>query len=165
MPKMLSLGLGVDDEMPTEKHDALCEWVHDNASAVCDLLAGQMAQAVRRSGHGVADDCEHLSVGSVDWEVVLTNDRHFEIGFVDIAIRTRSGFDGRDCNYCDIFAEVKPEIRSLGALLRQLQLYRNHAKRASISGPWVLGVVSPDTRHRERIESQGFFFISPVDIT
>ena len=47
--------------------------------------------------------------------------------------------------------EVKPVIRSVGELIRQLRQYE--------SSKWKVAVVSPDDRFREIIEKQGFIFI------
>lgn len=53
-----------------------------------------------------------------------------------------------------VFFEVKPDIKDLGALIRQLRRYQAHR-------PLGLVVVSPDTRHRGIIEEQGFGFLEP----
>jgi hypothetical protein len=47
--------------------------------------------------------------------------------------------------------EVKPVIRSVGELIRQLRQYE--------SSDWKVAVVSPDDRFRDIIEKQGFIFI------
>lgn len=54
----------------------------------------------------------------------------------------------------DVACEVKPVIRSVGELIRQLRQYELPNRR----GRWV-AVVSPDDRFREIIERQGFLFI------
>lgn len=54
--------------------------------------------------------------------------------------------------------EIKPEIRSLGELIRQLRMYQSYTE-----GTWY--VVSPDIRFKSMIEGQGFYFIeAPKEI-
>jgi hypothetical protein len=52
--------------------------------------------------------------------------------------------------------EIKTEIRSLGALLRQMNLYKSHERARD----WF--VVSPDTRYRDNLIDQGIRFIEYI---
>lgn len=52
--------------------------------------------------------------------------------------------------------EVKPAIRSVGELIRQLRQYEHFGVSGELS---KVAVVSPDDQFREIIESQGFVFI------
>lgn len=58
----------------------------------------------------------------------------------------------------EIACGVKPLIRSVGELIRQLRQYESSAERQLLFGKEV-AVVSPDDRFREIIERQGFLFI------
>jgi len=48
--------------------------------------------------------------------------------------------------------EVKPTIDSVGAVMRQLQIYRSYYKNAKI----ILVTVTPE--YKEVFESQGFYY-------
>lgn len=116
------------------------------------------------------------------WEQPITNSsfggRSFVVGFADMMIRYQRPYIALDtgdlsdsCFYdwlrssrsltqpsyfgwksaCAYF-EVKTEIKSLGELMRQIQLYRNYSR-----GDWF--VVSPDTRYVETLAEQGVRFV------
>jgi len=57
------------------------------------------------------------------------------------------------------YFEIKPVIRSLGELLRQLQFYKTYLPSRA-----ALAVVSDDLRFRAPIEGQDFYFIAPQDV-
>jgi hypothetical protein len=54
-----------------------------------------------------------------------------------------------------VYFEVKPNISSLGELIRQLRMYRTYTEPEE---KWV--VVSPDTRFADKLREQGFGFIA-----
>lgn len=67
----------------------------------------------------------------------------------------------RDRKRFSIACEVKPVIRSVGELIRQLRQYEGHmtTSRHHTTSYARVAVVSPDDRFRAIIEKQGFIFI------
>lgn len=56
------------------------------------------------------------------------------------------------------YLEAKPTVPSLGEVIRQIRMYQSYAR-----GQFF--IVSPDTRFRKQIESQGIGFIEvPRDV-
>jgi len=115
-----------------------------------------------------------FKIHKVTWEPVLTNDKKFEVGFLDMSIAYQRpeitiDSDSREIKtsyvtrtpdqkgFCRVWFEAKSKIPSLGELFRQLSFYKNH-----INSVEPIVVVSPDTRFKKRIESQGYYFIVPI---
>jgi len=159
----MKLSERIKSETPTPDHDALVEWVDQHRAAILK---------------GLFPDLGDLDV-SIEprWEVPVMSGS-YPIGVVDIVIPFFSletyGADGtvipieyrRNRNVLNALAvEVKPTIDSVGALLRQTNLYRT----GSLAGfgkftdyriarfHWA--VASPDTKWRDRITSQRMHFI------
>jgi hypothetical protein len=57
------------------------------------------------------------------------------------------------------YLEAKPRIRSVGALLRQVNLYRQYTPGSH----WV--VVCNDDRHRLPLQGQEIALVTPADIS
>lgn len=55
------------------------------------------------------------------------------------------------------FYEVKPSIPSLGEVIRQVRMYQTYTNRERYGEWWI---VSPDTRFKEQLESQGIKFLA-----
>lgn len=101
------------------------------------------------------------------WEHPVTTDRQFIVGYVDMLvsvgrvtpfINENGNWDFQSYASEQYFCEVKPTIPSLGELFRQLQTYASHINTRGTTHDRIV-VVSPDARHRARIEAQGFLFI------
>jgi len=107
-----------------------------------------------------------IRIDKVVWEPTILNKKDFEVGFLDLlaeVIVPHPLFDltgdeieiaTKDQEGYKIWFEAKTSIPSLGELFRQLSFYRNHVKDPIV-------VVSPDTRHKKRIQKQGYHFIEP----
>lgn len=102
------------------------------------------------------------------WEQPILNG-NYTVGFCDMLVELRVSrenskiiFDSNSKkiikaeeqyeNY-SLWFEIKPEIRSLGELMRQIRMYQSYTEFQQ----WF--VVSPDTRFRSPIEKQGIGFI------
>ena len=99
------------------------------------------------------------------WELSITNSKDRTIGFIDMAVY----YDELTLRYKDKqfsikdrrkveYYEVKPEITSVGQLLRQLKKYDEFLDRYN-QWPGLFTVVSPDTRYRKIIQEQGYAFL------
>lgn len=122
-----------------------------------------------------ADDCRHDGNHSCkghsqcpgDNDLFLDDDIEFyeNTGFPDIRntldkncpghwLREPSWQGTKRGEIRHLYFEVKPDIPSCGALIRQLRRYQSVA-----DVPYM--VVSPDVRWRDRIKDQGFYFLDP----
>lgn len=125
---------------------------------------------------------------AVAWEEPIVSPRGAVVGFADLAITAsaprqtlilpqasssiyddgppwhdrlrRFGFHATD-EVRRVMVEVKPEIPSLGELLRQIHKYQHYQARAadSLNEPPTWAVLSPDDRHAEVLAEQGVVFI------
>jgi hypothetical protein len=126
-----------DPDLHTPAHDAIMMWLEENAADV------------------VSPHCEFLRRGGSQAIVVTTWEKPViyagGVRYIDMVI---------DANYgaleFHLLCEVKPVIRSIGELIRQLRQYE---PRSSHGGMVRVAVVSPDDRFRAIIENQGFVFI------
>lgn len=100
----------------------------------------------------------------IQWEHPIANQRGTVIGYVDLCARLgrRSWvFDARDLRWDGIveqhriYFEVKPEIPSVGELLRQINKYRHYRE----GGTWV--VVTPSDRYAGVLASQDVKLLVP----
>lgn len=115
------------------------------------------------------------------WEFSVTekiNYRKYIVGFVDLRINfsyqsywcrslwrdephctQRTGYVRQTYKSTGIINfEVKTKIPSLGELFRQINMYKLHERRP-------FAVVSPDARFKDKIESQGMWFVHyPYDL-
>lgn len=126
-----------DPDLHTPAHDAIMVWLEENAAEVikrhCDLVRPE----------GVSD-------------VVTTWEKPVSyagcVRYIDMVIDANIG---RVSDFT-LLCEVKPVIRSIGELIRQLRQYE---PRSTYGGMIRVAVVSPDDRFRAIIEKQGFIFI------
>ena len=132
-----------DPDLHTPEHDAIMCWLDENAHESLVAAFG---------------DLDGLVVTSKTWEEPFK----FSGGtrFIDMVIRGR--WDrGRFLTegYVELACEVKPSIRSVGELVRQLRQYGGQGEKYGGQERRRVAVVCPDDRAREIIESQGFLFI------
>ena len=89
-------------------------------------------------------------------EIIVKNDRKFEIGFVDLGVGvSKQNLVEMDNFYLavisnspQIFFEIKTQIDSFGATMRQLNMYRENEMN-----PLIL--ITCDDRFKEAFENQG----------
>jgi hypothetical protein len=120
------------------------------------------------------------------FEMPITTERDYIVGFVDVVatvcypyldvtqVRCDYYNNGRDIKILGLtgvapeitfelgsehvlYFEAKPNIPSMGELLRQIRTYQTYAPK-EYRHPARFVVVSPDTRFRKAIESQGIEF-------
>lgn len=102
-----------------------------------------------------------------EWQLVVRQDylaRGPIIGVVDMAVRLCGLYEGQPCfpgPYVHYAVIVKTEIRSLGELLREIQICRtgniyNRGNADLKDTPFI--VVSPDDRHAAKLKEQKVFF-------
>lgn len=102
-------------------------------------------------------------------EVPIVTNNRFIVGYWDIVIRLyRESYSYSLKGYKDLFydnnipkvlyIEVKPEIRSFGETLRQLNTYRSQEKTLG-----VIYLFTPDLRFKKEFECQDIKIISPPE--
>lgn len=128
-----------DPDLHTPAHDAIMMWLDENAAAVVE----PHCRFLQRDGAPVI--VETLTT----WEKPVSYAGG--VRYIDMVIK--ANVDGREF---DLLCEVKPVIRSIGELIRQLRQYEPSSNRG---GTVRVAVVSPDDRFRAIIEKQGFIFI------
>jgi hypothetical protein len=128
-----------DPDLHTPAHDAIMMWLEENAADVVE----PHCRFLQRAG------------GEVSVEVVTIWEKPViyagGVRYIDMVIEANVG--GREFR---LLCEVKPVIRSIGELIRQLRQYE---PRSSHGGTVCVAIVSPDDRFRAIIEKQGFIFI------
>lgn len=154
-----------EEEIQSIRRDAIRK-----ISRYCNSVkATKVTKAIKEASSPSSPD--PLSIRECVWEPLIKNDRKFEVGFMDLQIEAsspylsytidREGGFAFICRYMPhhFWIEVKTEIKSLGALFRQLSLYRENIHLSSCD---KIVVVCPDDQHRKRIENQGYGFIHAV---
>ena len=99
---------------------------------------------------------------------------HYNVGFADIKIEIRYEDFSFDCDFdaldlprlriitnfkpIDIFVEIKPKIRSVGELIRQISFYRSHTDSSAI---WI--VVTNDVSIAPILATQNILTYSIIE--
>lgn len=100
---------------------------------------------------------------------------NYNVGFIDLVITINPSFEIYPDN-CDLhprfqvdilsiksnklFVEIKPQIRSIGELIRQINFYRSHI---GADDPWI--VVTSDLKAQEILKSQKIILYQLTDKT
>jgi hypothetical protein len=119
-----------DDDLATPKHDRIMLWLDEHLEEVIQVLTGKNPVIYEKV-----------------WEFPLVVGKWQNIaGYIDMKVCAGEN---------RFLFEVKPNIPSLGALLRQLRKYTVYAAKADLYHAEVV-VVSPDTRWVSILKEQGF---------
>ena len=138
-----------DKDKKDSKHDVIQKWVEKNIKTVIEETC-------------MIGNPNPFTIKSVKWEYPvnhISGNYKMLVGYVDIVAHIKGQIyfnDSKQYEEVDsyVFIEVKTEIPSLGELIRQMRAYQNYNdKRTSYV------IVSPDDRHIETLESQGFLFL------
>jgi hypothetical protein len=182
--KNVGTRLGLHDpDLTSPEHDRLMILLHENIDRYVHVaLKDRKAIAELLCRGDTMDSSRPVTRASKPkWELPITRPGStFIVGYLDllavvqIPVRYRYKRDGWRANPDDCWVEesgdadlhvcfeVKPTIPSAGEMLRQLNTYKS-ALVPQLDGRMVMGVFSPDTRFKEIIEDQGFFFVTPED--
>ena len=140
------LGFG-DPELSTPQHDSIMMWLDSRMGTFVKENAPDPAE--------YEDGCEAtLDKISTTWERPILSGKYM-VGFADLQVSTRWRIDGPGRFYMDSLSfwfEVKPVIRSVGEVIRQIRMYQEYTE-----GEWF--VVSPDTRWADVLAAQNIGFV------
>jgi hypothetical protein len=132
-----------DPDLHTPAHDAIMLWLDANV----DSVIRPHLQGMWRYNDSTAVTYRK------EWETPI--DYRGGARYIDMLITASWGDNGPSLLMEMQFAcEVKPVIRSVGELIRQLRQYEKPS-----SERWKVVVVSPDDRFASVISEQGFIFI------
>lgn len=133
----------VDEDLKTPAHDALMFWIDEN---ICEILAE------------VFNLTAAPKIVTKRWEFVLKDKREIVMGSADMYVYAISA----EQHYA-LFIEAKPKIRSLGELIRQINIYKagsdftQHTHSGDGLWPkWL--VVSPEDQFADKLKEQGIRF-------
>ncbi|MBO0723655.1 MAG: hypothetical protein J2P41_22715 [Blastocatellia bacterium] len=120
---------------PTPLHDAMCHFMQA-------ALADPKSRLIRHLLGFDATDYEILiNTARISWEVPVTSPRRdYIVGFIDLVVEVPV-WDAGYWSEQRIFLEIKPNIPSVGELLRQINKYRHFlhiSNFASEIGKWVV---------------------------
>lgn len=144
-----------DSDKKKSKHDIIQKWVCDNVEQI-------ISETV------MAKNPHPYTIEEVKWEhqVIYENGNYkMLVGYVDVMVHIKGKFYFNDSNEYEnsehfVFVEVKTEIPVLGELIRQMRAYQAYNKKRT-----SYLVVSPDDRHIETLNQQGFWFYKYNDPT
>jgi hypothetical protein len=131
-----------DETLKTPRHDEMVIWLLDKNN-VKHLLAEKLKDC----------DINELDIQS---EVPIMTDRKFLVGYWDIVVKA---------NKHPFYIEVKPQIDSFGATLRQIKTYQeyelmDHAYLPNREVYEHTYLFTDDLRFKDAFESQGIHVIT-----
>lgn len=162
-----------DPEMGSPEHDRLVIWLTEPdrllrvlRCAWPEVLARKRAgtQAVLAAGRPSASPAENGAtdvwerVTRIDLEKPVLRGGTYVVGFVDLVVTMGWGLDGAPVVQATFYVEVKSQIRSVGSLLRQINLYRVYLRE----GHWV--VVCNADEYRDLLRGQDIALTTPSDL-
>lgn len=148
--KTLQEKLGFKDEdLISDKHDEIILWLFDNSLEVVRKLFKDKGEV----------DENTIKISKVSFEYPVINSFRTNkniIGFIDAVIYFSYQKNNETIHY-SIAVEVKSYIKSIGELLRQINLYKEFTKNYFV-------VISPDDRFIKILESEDirFYKYKPV---
>jgi hypothetical protein len=149
------LGFSEKDKKDS-KHDIIQTWTYNNVEEVVKEII------MKNNPHPfkiVTNKWEH--------EVIFVNGNYkMIVGYIDLLVRIKGKFYFNDTKkYEDytksVFIEVKTQIPNLGELIRQMRAYQSYQRDVDTLTEYL--IVSPDDRHKEILQKQGFGFYKYKD--
>ena len=165
-PPTIQAKLGfADNDLKTSTHDEILLALDENLETVCTQMLG-----IKRHD----PPCPPMTIDKRTWEYAVLSGK-YTVGFVDLMAVVSWEYEliavgmSDDQKLCAIprrqdtlYFEIKSTIPSLGELVRQIRFYQSYVGN---SKKHIFVVVSPDTRWRDALESQGIRFIAyPFEI-
>jgi hypothetical protein len=154
-----------DPDLGSPEHDRLVTWLtepgtllrilrHAWSRVLDEKRAGArvIVGAARQDGE-VWERVTHVAL-----EKPILRDGGYVVGFADAVATVGWGLDGRTLVQATFYLEAKPRIQSVGALLRQINLYRQYTPGSR----WV--VVCNDDERRTLLQGQGIALVTPADL-
>jgi hypothetical protein len=153
-----------DRDLGSPEHDRLVAWLAQPAALLAvvrcawpDVLAEKRRGAEVVALDTTPDEVWERIVGT-ELEQPILRAGQYVVGFVDLVARVGWGANGRTIVQARFYVEAKPEIRSVGALLRQINLYRAFVA----DGHWI--VVCNADRYRDLLAGQGVALVTRADV-
>lgn len=143
-----------DSDKKESKHDLIQKWVEENIKTII-------------SDTFMSKNPHPYEILNVSWEYpIIYNNGNYKmlVGYIDIVARIKGNFyfnDSKEYENAEKYAfiEIKTAIPSLGELIRQMRAYQSYNNEKST----FYIIVSPDDRHIETLNSQGFYFYKYKD--
>jgi hypothetical protein len=136
-----------------ERHNPKCDWSWDNhtCSGSCNSNINESASLGKMTTENYTANAKSFDSNSFDKVINITGEfpvlsGTYNIGFVDAKIEIdpelEQEHDNEGCYFGHVFldhsllfyVEIKPKVKSLGELIRQINLYRSHLK----DGNWII---------------------------
>lgn len=129
-----------------------CTWpevlARKRAGTRAVLAAGRPSASPAESG--IADVWERVI--RIDLEKPFLRGGIYVVGFVDLVATVGWGLDGAPVVQATFYVEVKSQIRSVGSLLRQINLYRVYVRE----GHWVVVCNADKYRDLLRVSNDNY---------
>lgn len=129
-------------------HDVIQKWAYQNIEKI---ISETVMSKNPKPYKIVANKWEHQ---------VMHENGNFRmiVGFIDILVRVQGEFyfsSLKEYDYYtkDVFVEIKTQIPNLGELIRQMRAYQTYSDNIT---EYI--IISPDDRHKDILEEQGFIF-------
>jgi len=117
-----------DDDLATPEHDKILVWLLDETNMMKVLSS---FQTLLKKGW-------FYHIEEITAESPILGYNNYNIGFIDLKVTLLETDDMKtpmNTKYRSICIEIKPKIKSIGELIRQINLYRSHQKKYS---DWIV---------------------------
>jgi hypothetical protein len=144
-----------EKELKTPKHDEMVLWTFNHAEEIIKLILEHPSEKEFKDRIKYVKEIDYRRT----MEYPLKSKTDFNIGFLDLLVQVlrRNKFDEESSYYDLLFQiafEIKPEVKSIGEVLRQFQFYKSNLQSNT-----RLILVTGTKGLKEIFESQGFYVI------
>ena len=161
-----------DKQLKTPKHDAMVLWLMDKDNYINYFDFPKKIKDVKVIGrHGLewyTNVCLDKIISKS--ELPVMSSKTFLAGYIDLAIIGNYLINGSECKTPYFYSvyhmiEIKPRIDSFGAVLRQINSYKQFRSNQHIKNGYDAGyyLFTLDSRFDNQFESQGIKVLHPPE--
>ncbi len=135
-----------EKELKTPKHDEMVLWTFNNAEKILRELENNSIKSFFEYRKDIN------IIKTIEYPILGKN--NFNLGFIDLFVKLCFNTNNfymvdKQCGF-----EIKPQVKSIGEVLRQFQFYKSNLPEETI-----LILVTSTKGLKEIFESQGFYVI------
>ena len=161
-----------DKQLKTPKHDAMVLWLMDKNNYINYFDFPKKIEDVKVTDRNGLDWYTNVCLDKIisKSELPIMSSKTFLAGYIDLAIIGNYPINDSECETPYFYSvyhmiEIKPRIDSFGAVLRQINSYKQFRSNQHIKNYYDAGyyLFTLDSRFDNQFESQGIKVLHPPE--
>lgn len=143
----------IDEDLAKPQHDEMMLWLDETMETILNRIIYPDMTAEQITIYS-----EHPAKIHKDWQQPIKSTAGQIVGFIDMLVRYERNVEPDDDLLKIFFFDVRTEIPSLGALIRDVNLNKEHL---GFDHGWMYSyiLVCPDDRHADVLQAQEIEFL------